>query len=350
MEALWSEKYRPDSFEALDFHEEISSQFQNLIQQGDMPHLVLYGPDGAGKRTRVNCLLSKLYGRAAIKPVKDVFTFKNNSTTIEIPIRTSKFHIELTPSDADHNDRLVLMKLIKDSASNSGLLGGAKNNFMTFVLYEAENLTHAAQAALRRTMEKYSGKIRIVLVCQFIGKLIPALKSRCLMIRVPAPTQEKVVELLEVICNKEHLGYEANKELKKIADASQRNLRKAILLLQTAATTRNLGDEVLQDYWKQAVKRKLFEPINKEQSVEVVKNCRSAFFELLVNQVPASEIIKEMLVLLLENSKNEVQNSAMKEVAVFCEKALKQGDREIIYLEAFLVKIMIILRTGKYPQ
>lgn len=350
MEALWSEKYRPDSFETLDFHEEISMQFQNLIQQGDMPHLVLYGPDGAGKRTRVNCLLSKLYGKAATKPVKDVFTFKNNSTTIEIPIRTSKFHTELTPSDADHNDRLVLMKLIKDSASNSALIGGSKNNFMTFVLYEAENLTHGAQAALRRTMEKYSSKIRIILVCQFIGKLIPALKSRCLLLRVPAPTNDKIVELLEGICNREKLGYEANKELKKIVDASQRNLRKAILLLQTVATTRSLGDDVLQDYWKIAVKRKLFDPVSKEQSVEVVKGCRNAFFELLVNQIPASEIIKEMLVLFLENTKNEAQQSSMKEVAAFCEKSLKQGDREIIYLEAFLVKIMIILRTGKYPQ
>ena len=347
MEVLWSEKYRPENFENLDFHEEISLQLQSLIQQGDMPHLVLYGPDGAGKRTRVNCLLSKLYGKSAIRPVKDVFAFKNNSTSIEIPIRTSKFHIELTPSDADHNDRLVLMKLIKDSALNSALVGGSKNNFMTFVLYEAEHLTHAAQAALRRTMEKYSSKIRIVLVCQFIGKLIPALKSRCLLLRVPAPTNDKIVELLERICYKENLGFDSQKELKKIADESHRNLRKSILLLQTAATTRSLGDEILKDFWKTIIRKKLFEPVCKDQSVDVVKNCRSTFFELLVNQIPASEVIKELLVLFLESSRNEAQQSSMKSVASFCEKLLKRGDREIIYLEAFLVKIMIILRTNR---
>ncbi len=347
MEVLWTEKYRPENFESLDYHEEISSQFQNLIQQGDMPHLILYGPDGAGKRTRVNCLLSKLYGKSVLKPVKDVFTVKNNSTIIETTIRASKFHIELTPSDADHNDRLVLMKLIKDSASNSSIIGNSRNNFMTFVLYEAESLTLGAQAALRRTLEKYSTKIRVVLVCQSVGKLIPALKSRCLMIRVPAPSQETVMSLLEQITHKEKLPFDSNKELKKIADFSQRNLRKAILLLQTAATTKSTGDEVLQDYWKTAIRKKLYEPALRDQSVEVVKTCRSAFFELLVNQTPADEIIKELLVQFLENTKGESAHSQMKEAAVFCEKSLKQGDREIIYLEAFLVKILIILKNSK---
>jgi len=32
------------------------------VQCGDFPHLLVYGPPGAGKKTRIMCLLRELYG------------------------------------------------------------------------------------------------------------------------------------------------------------------------------------------------------------------------------------------------------------------------------------------------
>ena len=60
------------------------------------------------------------------------------------------------------------------------------------VLTEVDQLTKDAQHALRRTMEKYMATCRLVLCCNSTSKVIPAIKSRCLGIRVPAPTNDEV--------------------------------------------------------------------------------------------------------------------------------------------------------------
>ena len=60
------------------------------------------------------------------------------------------------------------------------------------LLTEADHLTKDAQHALRRTMEKYMSTCRIILCCNSTSKIIPAIRSRCLGVRVPAPDLNEV--------------------------------------------------------------------------------------------------------------------------------------------------------------
>ena len=45
----WVEKYRPASLEDLVAHEDIISILTRLIDNDNLPHLLLYGPPGTGK-------------------------------------------------------------------------------------------------------------------------------------------------------------------------------------------------------------------------------------------------------------------------------------------------------------
>ena len=60
------------------------------------------------------------------------------------------------------------------------------------VIHEADALTRDAQAALRRTMEKYMSNMRLVLCANSTSKLIAPIRSRCLLMRVAAPSADEV--------------------------------------------------------------------------------------------------------------------------------------------------------------
>ena len=102
-------------------------------------------------------------------------------------------------------------------------------------------------------MEKYMSNMRIILCANSTSKLIAPIKSRCLLVRVAAPTPEEVCNELSGCPHPltstyttcyfkmgEVLAYVAKKErfdlppdaAQKIIEDSNGNMRKAILVLE----------------------------------------------------------------------------------------------------------------------
>lgn len=200
---LWVDKYRPTRLEALNYHDEITERLQSLSSDKNIPHLLFYGPTGGGKKTRINALLRSIFGATAERLRLDKRTFKTPSNReVEINMVVSNVHIEISPGDAGLYDRYVIQDIIKEMASSKALTSlSAKQqdsdktgsvDFKVVVLNEVDRLSKQAQASLRRTMEKYTSSCRLILCCTNQSKVIEPVRSRCLGIRVPAPSYDDV--------------------------------------------------------------------------------------------------------------------------------------------------------------
>jgi replication factor C subunit 3/5 len=369
---LWVDKHRPTELSQLDYHEEVSDRLASLARNpASFPHLFLYGPSGAGKRTRISALLGELFGPSAHKLRLDQRTFQTpTKKTIELHMITSNHHVELSPGDAGIHDRFVIQDVLKQLASTKnirssvanqqidkenqenhhnshGAAGAAEAEIKVVVLNQVDRLSKQAQAALRRTMEKYAATCRLILCCDCPSKLIGPLRSRCLGVRISAPTVDQITKVLHKVAKKESIHLPDALAV-NIAQESNRNLRKALLMLEAAkvqAAGRALSDQqnIPATDWEVYIKE-LARDICLEQSPQKLLVAREKLYELLVNCIPPTTIMKRLVQELLPKLPDEDLKVECIEWAAFYEHRIAQGSKEIFHLEAFVAKFMSIYK------
>ncbi|KAK6172509.1 hypothetical protein SNE40_016145 [Patella caerulea] len=343
--SLWVDKHRPSLLHKLDYHKQQAANLKKLVQSGDLPHLLVYGPSGAGKKTRITCLLRELYGAGAekLRIEQSQFTTPSNKK-IDISTIASNYHIEVNPSDVGNNDRIVIQELIKNLAQVNQLDSSSQKEFKVVVLTEVDRLTKDAQHALRRTMEKYMATCRLILCCNSTSKVIPAIRSRCLGVRIAAPSEDEICQILQNVCKKE--GCNLPIELaKRIAVKSNRNLRRAILMCEACKVQQypfSADQNISEPDWEIYL-RETANMIVQQQSPKRLLEVRARLYELLTHCIPADIIIKGLLQELLANCDGQLKTEVV-QAAAYYDHRLMIGQKAIYHLEAFVAKFMAIYK------
>ena len=148
---LWVEKYRPKVIEDCILPESTLKTFQDFLNSGEIPNLLLSGPAGCGKTTIARALCEELGADYIIINGSDEGRFLD-----------------------------TVRNTAKNFASTVSLSADAAHKVI--IIDEADNTTHDVQLLLRANIEAFYNNCRFIFTCNYKNKIIEPLHSRCAVV------------------------------------------------------------------------------------------------------------------------------------------------------------------------
>jgi replication factor C small subunit len=310
---IWIEKYRPQRLADIAGQEPILERLAAYVASKSVPHLIFAGPAGTGKTTAALALSRELYG----------------------PTWSQNFH-ELNASD--ERGIGIIRGKIKDFARTAPI-GAA---FKIIFLDEADSLTPEAQAALRRTMEKYTRICRFVLSVNYSSKIIEPIQSRCAVFRFKPLSADDMKKYLRKIATKEKLEITPD-GLEALIFIARGDMRKAITALQVGAS---LNKTITADLLYQTSATARPEEIKTLITTALSGNfmaARTQLYDLLIaGGLSGEDIIKQIHRVLFDLTIPDDQKIRLVEKTGEVEFRLVEGSNEHIQLESLLAQFALV--------
>ena len=155
---LWVEKYRPNTIDQCILPQQMKNAFQQFVNDGHIPNLLLSGGPGVGKTT---------VAKAMLHQIESTYMLINGSEESGIDVLRNK---------------------IKNFASTVSF--DSQRKFV--ILDEADYLNpQSPQPALRGFIEEFHKNCGFILTCNFKNRIIEPLHSRCSVVEFKIPNEEK---------------------------------------------------------------------------------------------------------------------------------------------------------------
>jgi len=159
-EFIWVEKYRPKTIEECILPQRTKKTFQDFVNKGEIPNMLLSGPPGIGKTTVAKALCHQLGADFYVINGSDegrfLDTVRNNA---------------------------------KNFASTVSLTSESKHKVI--IIDEADNTTSDVQLLLRASIEEFSSNCRFIFTCNYKNKIIEPLHSRCSVVDFSVSKKDK---------------------------------------------------------------------------------------------------------------------------------------------------------------
>ena len=197
---LWTEKYRPSRVDDYVWRDaKQQKQIMQWVSEKSIPNILLSGTQGLGKTSLINVLLHEL----SVEPGDVLEINASEETSIDV-VRTKILNFASTIPYGD---------------------------FKVIILEEADQLSLASMAAMKRIMEDYSESCRFLLTTNNPHKIIPPLHSRCQTFHMTSLNRDEFRLRLAYILTQENIQADVD-TLDTFIEATYPDLRKAINSIQ----------------------------------------------------------------------------------------------------------------------
>jgi replication factor C subunit 3/5 len=304
----------------------------------NFPNIFIHGPPSSGKKTLINLILKDMFGDEIYKIKKEEYSimlFGNKKETIILD--QSKHHIIINPTNSAF-DRYLIQDIVKTYCSQFTLdMVKNKNRFKVVVINNIDKLSYYAQTSLRCSMERYIHNCKFILSGYNLSKVIDPLKGRCLLIRLPKPSNSDIFKLLLNVSSRENKILK-REEYMQIVNSAERDPKLALWLLENKYMGLNL--ELV--FWKNNIKQVVDIIINiiKNKNVELTElmGIRKLIYEVYITNIDENNIMNELFFEL---------NNKLKDNKILISKLFRKydyrniiGKRLMIQLEALIFNLI----------
>ena len=345
---LLIDTHRPNNLSDLDFNKDINAFLSALAADPDMPHLILEGDRGSGKKLRMELFLKAKYG---------AFKILNVALNIDIPGKTEKkiihtltspYHYQINPSIHSIYDRSLVQVFISEIIQYKILTG---NTYRIIVIEDADLLSEEAQESLRRTLETCIGTCRFIFLCNKEGKVIQPIYSRCVRVKLASPTVDEIVSILQKMDDR-NISIDI---LKDIAGKSNRNLTKAIhyfnkYILLSKNTDGTDPEFIYPDYnnvykYCMEIIDNLISGSRLEETFE--KKIRKQLYELVNYCVDCKSLIITLLNIALSKipASEHTARYELCKIASERDTSIRSSSKAIYHVESFCLHIFYIIKV-----
>jgi len=312
--AIWTEKYRPESFSDIKGQKDIVKRVKAFVEQKNMPHVLFAGPAGIGKTSLALVIAKQLFGKQG---------WRQN-------------FLELNASDERGID--VIRHKVKDFARTRAI---GDVPFKIIYLDECDALTKEAQQALRRTMENYTSTCRFILSCNYSSKIVDPIQSRCAVFRFRPLEKKDIFAILDKIAENEKIKIDekAKQALYLVSEGDCRRLEN--ILQSCAAVEKTITEDVVFSMASVARPKEVKEVIDLAVKGKFI-DARNKLLEVMLNYgLSGLDIIKQIQ---KETWNLEISGRKKMELIDKCgeiEFRMVEGADEFVQLEALLSQIML---------
>lgn len=314
IQQLWTEKYRPQTFEDISGQEDIVRRVKAFVHQKNIPHLLFAGRAGTGKTTLAMVIAKQLFGEH----------WKEN-------------FLDLNASD-DRGIDTIRIK-VKDFARTKSLASDVQK---IIHLDECDSLTKEAQQALRRTMENYSGSARFILSCNFQSKIIDPIKSRCALFRFKPLEKKDLLKVIERISKEEKLNID-EEAIEALYIASEGDMRRMVTMLQAcSAISREIGKETIHELTGTTKPKEIADILSVAAKGDYLK-ARQRLLDLMLTQgLSGLDIVKAIQQEVWNLNVSDHDKMKMIERCGEIEFRMVEGSDEWIQLESLLSSFALL--------
>lgn len=333
------DEFAPKTCDNVFFHKKIYGRLKLMSNDNSIPHIIFHGAPGAGKKVMINIFLKMIYGDGISKLYTTAYNISGsgNKTKKEF-VQNSTHHIIINPTSTNY-DRYLVHEIVKRYAESGTieLTNNPNSKFRTIQISNLDRLSHSAQTSLRRMIEVNASICRFIMWCDNLSNVIGPLKSRCVCIRIPRPSNGEMFGYLTYVALKKHFDPD-HRVLMDIVKYSECNIRTALLCLQSYI----LGYDYKTNY--NVASEKMIDMIM-DRDISNIEVVRDIFFNIWITNYEGVKIIRDILRQIIDSDKLSEQckaNIIIKTSEI--EYNLLRGRRQIIHFDSFVLNIMKLIQ------